>query len=566
MNDAPRPQTTGYGLPCAKCHRYFPADLPECPICKSKERVAAVAPPSDPARRKRQSFAAPTSAFAALTQEQTELLKELAAPVLVADAHPSTSIGQTPVSDTGLDSPSAMPVESSIVATPLDSVPRTSLQQWREELVKEFESAGLTPRAEVCDAAMPESQSLPSDGKPSPPSTDGAPEQLTLSAMEPAPEGQTLEQQKEDLSKEFNWPVFVVGSEAEESEPAITAGESVADGSDQPAGATVDGTEQAPASLPDSATSIDVKSEVDAPAPGQQREPEPPPFRNVELVSPDLVFKEPPPLVQPVSPVVETPPSAEAPVESTAEPKPRQWESPADKPPVVYLDLRHPARGRQLDIATMILGVIVLGFAVLMSILIGIRLGGYQIGSRHSAGAESLSAAEPSQSQPDSQPASDQPGEAQQNSASSHASLPVAPSATAAQAKTKPVQQSERQSATLPLGPSPMEKVKAIPPQPTSSGQPVVLSADVAEDNLIDRIEPDYPDDARQRGVQGAVVLDLYIRKDGTVQNVGLVSGPPPLVAAAISAVRQWRFTPFRINGREVETKTRVTLGFTVSR
>ena len=92
-----------------------------------------------------------------------------------------------------------------------------------------------------------------------------------------------------------------------------------------------------------------------------------------------------------------------------------------------------------------------------------------------------------------------------------------------------------------------------------------MLSQDVAESNLLHRVEPDYPDDALARGIQGSVVLDLYIRKDGTVQSVGLVSGPAPLVGAATSAVRQWQFKPFVVNGKPVAAETRIALGFTLS-
>jgi TonB family protein len=79
---------------------------------------------------------------------------------------------------------------------------------------------------------------------------------------------------------------------------------------------------------------------------------------------------------------------------------------------------------------------------------------------------------------------------------------------------------------------------------------------------LLYRVEPEYPEAARKQGIEGAVVLDVHIGGNGAVQNVQLVSGPPPLAQAAISAVKQWRFEPRRENGRAATMQTRVTLNF----
>ena len=71
--------------------------------------------------------------------------------------------------------------------------------------------------------------------------------------------------------------------------------------------------------------------------------------------------------------------------------------------------------------------------------------------------------------------------------------------------------------------------------QRASSVQPehlVELSPAVAEDSVIQRVEPDYPEQAREQQVQGAVVLEAHIRADGTVQELKVVSGPSLLVDA----------------------------------
>ena len=87
----------------------------------------------------------------------------------------------------------------------------------------------------------------------------------------------------------------------------------------------------------------------------------------------------------------------------------------------------------------------------------------------------------------------------------------------------------------------------------------VELSPELAEGSLLHRVEPEYPEEARQQRIQGAVVLDVRIGGDGGVQEVKLISGQPQLADAAMAAVRQWRFKP-RV--RAVEMQTRVTLNF----
>ena len=92
------------------------------------------------------------------------------------------------------------------------------------------------------------------------------------------------------------------------------------------------------------------------------------------------------------------------------------------------------------------------------------------------------------------------------------------------------------------------------------------LPPKTAEENVIRRVEPDYPEAAREQRVQGAVVLDVTAGPDGSVQNVSSVSGPAPLVESAIAAVKQWQFRPHLENGKPVSMETRVTLNFKLPR
>src|SRR6202011_6320932 len=78
-------------------------------------------------------------------------------------------------------------------------------------------------------------------------------------------------------------------------------------------------------------------------------------------------------------------------------------------------------------------------------------------------------------------------------------------------------------------------------------------------------VPPDYPLLARQMKVQGAVRLQALISRDGTIQELQILSGPSILATAAREAVKQWHFKPYIQNGQPVETQARITVNFTIS-
>jgi TonB family protein len=94
----------------------------------------------------------------------------------------------------------------------------------------------------------------------------------------------------------------------------------------------------------------------------------------------------------------------------------------------------------------------------------------------------------------------------------------------------------------------------------------IEVTAEQAEGSLLHRVEPDYPDEARQQKIQGEVVLDVRIDQDGAVQDLKLVTGPTLLAQAAADAVKQWRFKPKLVNGRPVQMQTRIRLNFRLPR
>jgi TonB family protein len=83
-----------------------------------------------------------------------------------------------------------------------------------------------------------------------------------------------------------------------------------------------------------------------------------------------------------------------------------------------------------------------------------------------------------------------------------------------------------------------------------------------AESMVVRRIEPEYPEEARAEGVQGAVVLHVRIGGAGGVEDVKPLSGSPLLVPAAMAAVKQWKFKPRVVDGKAAEMETTVTVNF----
>ncbi len=95
--------------------------------------------------------------------------------------------------------------------------------------------------------------------------------------------------------------------------------------------------------------------------------------------------------------------------------------------------------------------------------------------------------------------------------------------------------------------------------------QRVRVSQGVTEGLLVHRVQPTYPPLARQARIQGSVVIAAVIGKDGSIQNLKVMSGHPMLTSAALEAVRQWKYRPYFLNGEPVEVDTTVTVNFTLS-
>ncbi len=93
----------------------------------------------------------------------------------------------------------------------------------------------------------------------------------------------------------------------------------------------------------------------------------------------------------------------------------------------------------------------------------------------------------------------------------------------------------------------------------------VRVSQGVVSGLKVRDVKPNYPPLAKAARIQGVVVLQAQISKDGSIENLQLISGHPMLAPAAIEAVKQWKYKPYLLNGEPVEVETTVQVNFTLA-
>jgi TonB family protein len=228
----------------------------------------------------------------------------------------------------------------------------------------------------------------------------------------------------------------------------------------------------------------------------------------------------------------------------------------AESSPEITADIKTPRRDPWMGVLTLAV--------IAMALFLGWMLG-YVRNPRASRAPKAKTA----QSVP-SQPA--QAGLPDNNSVSSHAAVPAPDQSAAATSPKGPMSSQASEVAAPPVGGLVVyEKGKVIfqtpphsPPDSAtaSTNQPITVPSKVADRYLVQRVEPEYPETAREHRIQGPVVLEALVGKDGTVEKVSTMSGDPQLAAAATDAVRQWRFKPFISNGLAEEFQTRITVSF----
>jgi protein TonB len=96
-----------------------------------------------------------------------------------------------------------------------------------------------------------------------------------------------------------------------------------------------------------------------------------------------------------------------------------------------------------------------------------------------------------------------------------------------------------------------------------SGGGPYRPGSGITPPSLLREIKPDYTEDARRRGIEGDVMLEIVVRRDGSVGDIRLVRRlDGGLDQRAIDAVRQWRFSPARRSGTPVDVVVEVAVEF----
>lgn len=95
--------------------------------------------------------------------------------------------------------------------------------------------------------------------------------------------------------------------------------------------------------------------------------------------------------------------------------------------------------------------------------------------------------------------------------------------------------------------------------------QRIRVGGNIKEPKKIKDVKPVYPEDAKNAGIQGIVILETIIGTDGSVQEAKILRGVPQLDKAALDAVIQWRYTPTLLNGEPVEVVMTVTVTFSLT-
>ena len=108
---------------------------------------------------------------------------------------------------------------------------------------------------------------------------------------------------------------------------------------------------------------------------------------------------------------------------------------------------------------------------------------------------------------------------------------------------------------------SPPERAAQVAADPAPV-RPIRVSGSATQATLLSQVAPVYPPIAKTAHISGTVLLHCLIGKDGSVETLEYVSGPPLLMKAALDAVRQWKYKPMLLNGEPVRVDTTVSVVF----
>jgi TonB family protein len=101
-----------------------------------------------------------------------------------------------------------------------------------------------------------------------------------------------------------------------------------------------------------------------------------------------------------------------------------------------------------------------------------------------------------------------------------------------------------------------------VPLQRAENISALAVAPEIMQQFLIHKVEPIYPDSARQANLEGIVTLSAVIGENGTITDLKTVKGADVFAQAALDAVRWWRFEPYRVHGQSVRVETTITVQF----
>jgi len=101
------------------------------------------------------------------------------------------------------------------------------------------------------------------------------------------------------------------------------------------------------------------------------------------------------------------------------------------------------------------------------------------------------------------------------------------------------------------------------PAKPTG---PVAVKAEIMQKQIVNKVPPAYPQEAKVKRVQGTVKLDAIVNKKGEVEQLKVLSGPKELQQSSLDAVRQWTYKPFLLNGDPVDVRTSISVVYTLKK
>jgi protein TonB len=104
----------------------------------------------------------------------------------------------------------------------------------------------------------------------------------------------------------------------------------------------------------------------------------------------------------------------------------------------------------------------------------------------------------------------------------------------------------------------------AVTVAPVKAPARMNVSTGVLQGMLLAPIQPVYPAIAKAARVEGTVVVEAVISRKGTIESLHVVSGPPMLQGAALEAIREARYQPYRLNGEPTEVQTTITVNFRI--